>query len=253
MLTRELQELGLSDTEAKVYLATLELGGSYVSLIAKKAGVNRVACYHTLSNLVQMGVVSSFVKDNLKYFNIESPQILVNKQKERLDKAEKVLPELMSITNALTHKPRINYYEGFEGLKNIFEDTLNARDEVVGYTNLAKLPDVLSEEYLRGYASRKIEAAIKTRMISPKSDDAMQYLTRIYPADFDHNLVEILFVNPEQFMFAYEINIYDNKVSIVSLNPNEFFGMIIESATYADTQKALFDLAWMGATSFIAR
>ena len=41
MLERELQEIGLNEKEAKVYLATLELGQSVVQDIAKKAGVNR--------------------------------------------------------------------------------------------------------------------------------------------------------------------------------------------------------------------
>ena len=253
MLSADLMELGLSKKEADVYLAILELGGSYVSLIAKKAGINRVACYHTLGSLVRMGVVSSYTQNNLKYFSVESPQILVAKQKERYKKAENILPELLSITNALAYKPKIQYYEGIEGAKNIFEDTLNATDEIVGYTNLAKLPDVLQEEYLKDYAILKTEKKIKTRMISPKFDEAIKYLRKIYPDKFDRNLVEILFVNPKQFMFEYEINIYGNKVSLVSLNPDELFGMIIESPTYANTQKAIFNLAWLGATSFIAK
>ena len=253
MLSTDLMELGLSKKEADVYLAILELGGSYVSLIAKKAGINRVACYHTLGSLVRMGVVSSYTQNNLKYFSVESPQILVAKQKERYKKAENILPELLSITNALAYKPKIQYYEGIEGAKNIFEDTLNATDEIVGYTNLAKLPDVLTEEYLKDYAVLKTEKKIKTRMISPKFDEAIKYLGKIYPEEFDRNLIEILFVNPKQFMFEYEINIYGNKVSLVSLNPDELFGMIIESPTYANTQKAIFNLAWLGATSFIAK
>ncbi|MBU1935311.1 hypothetical protein KKF04_04605, partial [Patescibacteria group bacterium] len=61
------------------------------------------------------------------------------------------------------------------------------------------------------------------------------------------------FINPKEFMFEYEINIYGDKVSIVSLNPNELMGMIIESPIYAKTQRAIFNLAWLGATSFIAR
>lgn len=253
MQVTDLEDLGLSEEEAKVYMALLELGSSYVSSIAKKAGVHRVNCYHTLGNLVRKGVVSSFTKNNLKYFSVESPKILVNKVEERFNKAQKLLPELLSITNALTYKPKIQYYEGLEGIKNIFEDTLGAEEELLGYTNLAALPNVITEEYTRDYAKQKIDAGIKTRMLSPISDEALKYLDKYYPKGFDPNLVEIFFVNPKEFMFEYEINIYGDRVSIVSLNPDELMGMIIESPVYAKTQRAVFNLAWLGATSFVAK
>lgn len=253
MLISDLEQLGLSEEEAKVYLAVLELGGSYVSAIAKKAGVHRVGCYHTLDNLVRKGVVSSLTKDKMKYYAVDSPRILVNQMEERYHQAQKLLPELLSITNAMAYKPKIQYYEGLQGIKNIFEDTLTAEDEILGYTNLAELPEVMTETYLKDYATRKIEKGIKTRMLSPISKHALAYTKKYYPKDFDRNLVEIFFVNPKEFQFEYEINIYGNKVSLVSLNPNELMGMIIESPLYAKTQRAVFNLAWLGATSFVAR
>ena len=253
MLISDLEQLGLSEEESKVYMAVLELGGSYVSAIAKKAKVHRVSCYHTLDNLVRKGIISSFTKDKMKYFAVESPKILVNQMEERFHKAEKLLPELLSITNAMAYKPKIQYYEGLNGIKNIFEDTLTAEGEVLGYTNLAELPEVVTKEYLTDYAQRKIQRGIKTRMLSPISDHALSYTKKYYPKKFDKNLVEIFFINPKEFMFDYEINIYGNKVSIVSLNPDELMGMIIESPLYAKTQRAIFNLAWLGATSFVAR
>ena len=253
ILISDLEDLGLTEEEAKVYMAVLELGGSYVSAIAKKAGVHRVSCYHTLDNLVKKGIVSTFTKNNMKYFAVESPRILVNQTEERFQKAQKLLPELLSITNALAYKPKIQYYEGMQGIKNIFEDTLSAKEELLGYTNLTDLPKVIPEDYLRDYVKRKMKKNIKTRMLSPISKDALTYLKRYYPKGFDPILVEIFFVNPKEYMFEYEINIYGNRVSVVSLNPDELMGLIIESPVYAKTQRSIFNLAWLGATAFVAR
>ena len=72
----------------------------------------------------------------MKYFSVESPQILVNQMEEKFQKAKKLLPELLSITNTIAYKPKIQYYEGAQGIKNIFEATLKAKGEIVGYTNL---------------------------------------------------------------------------------------------------------------------
>ena len=65
--------------------------------------------------------------------------------------------------------------------------------------------------------------------------------------------MEILFVNPKEFWFEHEVLIYDNKVAVISLNKDEIIGMIFESQIYARSQRAIFDLAWLGASSFIAR
>lgn len=253
MLISDLEELGLSEEEAKVYLAVLELGGSYVSTIANKAKVHRVSCYHTLDNLVRKGIVNTFTKNKIKYFTVDSPRILVNQTEERFQKAQKLLPELLSITNSLAYKPKIQYYEGLQGIKNVFDDTLKSNDEILGYTNLAKLPNVISEDYLREYAEQKMAKKLKTRMLSPISKEALSYTKRYYPKNFDRNLIEIFFVNPKEFMFEYETNIYGDRVSIISLNPDEPIGMIIESPVYAKTQRSVFNLAWLGATSFVAK
>lgn len=249
----ELTDLGLTEEEAKVYLATLELGGSYVSTIAKKAGINRVACYHTLDNLLRKNLIATIKKNNMKYFFVESPQLLVNQLEQKFEHAKSILPELLSITNAMAYKPKIQYFEGLEEIKKIFEDTLLDTKELLGYTNLADLPNVIPEKFLKEYAANKTKSGIKTRMLSPISPEAQKYLEKYYPSDFDRNLVEILFVNKEQFHFEYEINIYGDKVSIVSLNPDELIGLIIQSPIYAKTQRGIFNLAWLGATSFVAK
>lgn len=252
MHINDLTDLGLSEEEARVYLATLELGGSYVSTIAKKAGVNRVACYHTLGNLLSKDLIATIKKNNMKYFFVESPQLLVNQLERKFEHAKSILPELLSITNTMQYKPKIQYYEGLDDIKKIFNDSLDT-DELLGYTNLADLPKVIPEDYLKEYAKQKTKNKIKTRMLSPISPKGLKYLDKYYPKDFDRNLVEILFVNPKQFLFEYEINIYGDKVSIVSLNPDELIGLIIESPIYAKTQRGIFNLAWLGATSFVAK
>ena len=253
MILQELEQLGLSSEEAKVYLSIVELGGGYVSTIAKKAGINRVACYHTLGKLLDKEIISCLEKNNVKFFTIENVRIIADKQRELLKKAEKLVPELSAMVNKSAYKPKTQYYEGVNGIKHIFEDTLTTKNELLGYTNLANLPKILPPEYLRNYASRKMNLKIKTRMLSPISDDGLKYLNRYYPEDFDRNLVEILFVNPKQFPFEYEINIYDNKVAIISLNPDEIIGLLIESNIYANTERAIFNLSWLGATSFVAK
>ncbi len=248
----ELTQLGLSQEEAKVYLATLELGGSYASNIATKAKVNRATCYHTLNNLKKKGFLNSFNKGKVLWFNAEPPQVIANIQEEKLEKAKELIPQLLSISNTLAFKPKMRFYEGIEGVKTIFEDILKTKDELLGYTNISALGELFAE-YFKKFCKKKIENKIKTRNISPSTNNATKLIEQFYPKDYDKNLVEILLVNKDEFYFENDISIYENKVAVVSLNPDEVIGLIIESPTLAKSMRSIFNLAWLGATAFVAR
>ena len=252
MIQDQLQEFGLSEEDANIYLTVLELGGSFASTIASKAKVPRVNCYYVLESLRKRGLITANLKGNIKFFVAEPPQVLVNQMEERYQNAKKLLPELLSVTNALAFKPIIRSYEGIEGIKTIFDQTLEAKSEVLGYTNLEALGNLLPD-YLPSYTQKLVKRRIKMRLLSPSTEEARQFIKRFYPKKYPEELVEILFVNPKEFMFENQISIYENKVAIMSLSPDELIGMHIESAVYARTQRAVFNLAWLGATAFVAQ
>jgi len=252
MLERELEALGLSKEESKVYLTVLELGGSFASTIANKAGVPRVNCYYILETLRKRGLITINLKENVKFFVAEPPQVLMNQMEEKFNVAKKLVPQLMSLTSSHGFKPIIRSYQGLDGIKSLFEQTLEAKSEVMGYTNLEALGDLLPD-FLPAYTEKLVKKEIKVRWLSPSSDKGRQFLKRFYPKNFPQELVEILFVNPKEFAFENQIAIYDNKVAITSLNPDELIGVMIESPVYARTQTAVFNLSWLGATAFVAQ
>lgn len=252
IIEKELTNLGLSEEEAKVYLAILELGGSYVSAIAKRAKVNRSTCYHTLDNLVKKGLVSSFKKGKIIHFVAEDPGRFLRIAEERMMRTKDLIPQLLSLTNTLAFKPKIRFFEGIEGIKAMFEDVLTTKDEVLGYTNLGGQID-LFPDYFKQYCHKKVKNKIKTRYICPATDEGVDMIDEFYPKNYDSNLLEMLMVNPKQFDFHNEIAIYGNKVAIISLNKDELIGLLMESKTIAQSMKSIFDLAWLGATSFVAR
>ncbi|MBU1954233.1 hypothetical protein KKH03_04670, partial [Patescibacteria group bacterium] len=251
MIFPDFELLDLSETEGKIYLTLLELGGGFVSAIARRAKLPRVNCYHTLENLLKKGLVSFIAKEKGRYFSAEPPQKLVNILEEKRDYARGILPQLLSMTSALAFKPQIKYFEGMEGVKSILDDTLTAKSELFGYSNLKSVSELFGD-FISKYEQRKFEKKIKTRIICPSSQEAFDYVKSYCPKDFPQELLEILYVNPKEFWFEHEILIYDNKVAVVSLSKDELIGMIFESKVYAQSQKAIFNLAWLGASSFIA-
>jgi len=252
-LINELTNIGLSEEEAKVYIAILELGGSFASIIARKAQINRATCYHTLDNLIKKGFISSYTKGKVLWFNAESPDKITQVLTEKLDSAKKLVPELLSISNSLSFKPIIRFYEGIEGIKSVFEDLLSSKEkEILGYTNITSLGTIF-EEYFKSYCKRKIQKGIKTRYLAPATGEGVDIIAKFYPKNYNRELVEVLLVNRNEFYFENEISIYENKVAIISLNPDEPMALLIESPTFAKSMRSIFNLAWLGATAFIAK
>lgn len=252
LLHEELINLGLTIEESKVYLSVVELGGSFVSSIARRAKVNRSTCYHTLDNLIKKGLISSYKKGKILHFTAEDPNRFMQMAEERVKRTENLIPQLISLTNSMAFKPKIRFYEGIEGIKSIFGDILNTKDEMLGYTNINDIIN-LFPDYFRSYCHKKINNNIKTRYIAPASEEGVDIIDDYYPKKYDPNLLEILMVNPKEFNFRNEIAIYGNKVAIIYLNPDELLGIIMESATFAQSMKSFFNLAWLGATAFVAR
>ncbi len=248
----DLLKLGLTSEEAKVYIACLEINGGAASTVAKKAGVHRVGCYHTLENLLKKQLLSQYTKNGVKYFSPEPPEQLLRLAEEKVNITKGLLPELTSLASAIAFKPKMRSYDGREGVEKIFEESLGAKGEILGYTNLKHIID-FSPKYFEYYTHSKLKKGIKTRYLSPNTVESVHIMDPFLPKKYDANLIEILLVNKDQFLFENEILIFGNEVGIVSLNKDELLGVIIESPTYARTMKAVFDLAWLGATAFVAR
>lgn len=248
----DLQRLGLSAEEARVYLACLEINGGPVSVIARKSGAERVGCYHTIENLLKKRLLSQYNKNGVKCFAPEPPEQLMKMAEEQINITRSIIPELKSLVSTLVFKPKIRFYEGRDGVEKVFTESLTARREILGYTNL-KLVTAFFPGFFRQYTHDKLKKKIKTRYLSPTTVETVHVLDTFLPKEYDRNLIEILLVNRDQFLFENEVLIFGNSVGIVSLNQDELLGLIVESPTFARTMKAVFDLAWLGATAFVAR
>ncbi len=248
----ELLKLGLSPEESKVYLATLEIGGGPVTNIAKKAGIHRVSCYHTIEKLQKKNLLTQYIKNKTKYFSAENPEILKNQALEKVNIATSLMPQLLSLQNTIGFKPKIHFFEGEDGVKEVFKKSLESKGEILQFSNLdtfiQKFPELFSQN-IRG----RFEQKRKSRILSPNMGSPFSRIKESLSDDFVPELFEVLLVNSEQFFFENEILIFENSVAIASVEENEMLGLIVESKSFAKSMKAVFDLAWLGATSFVAR
>jgi len=236
---------GFSDNESAVFLALLQLGKGTVSQITRKAGLNRTTGYDILDSLVSKRLASVSGKEPKQEYLAESPDRLLNILEEnakevtkRISEIKKIIPELKSIHN-VAGRPKVRFYEGVEGLKDVYEDTLTSHEQIRAYANVNEMHQALIG-YFPKYYERRAGKNISIRAIIPDSPIGKHRASKD-----NEEMRESALVPVGKYNFSPEINIYDNKVMIASWR--EKLGIIIESAEIADAMKKIYELAWIGA------
>ncbi|MBI2634814.1 hypothetical protein HYW82_04060 [Candidatus Peregrinibacteria bacterium] len=228
--------LGLTDKESKVYLACTQKGTAPVSDIAHIAGINRVTAYDILEKLKQKGLVSFFNQDKIRYFSSINPEILLEEFEKRTNDLRRSIPKFRRLTGEINH-PRVRYFEGLEGIKLIYADTLTSKTDILNYSNSYEIR-IHWPNYDDEYIAKRVKKKIFLKGICPK-DKAGE----LVHAQDKSACREMRLLPPKQFDFTNEINIYDDKVAIISFK-DELIGMIIESSEIANSQRAIFNMCW---------
>ncbi len=231
------KNIGLADKEARVYLACIELGSSSVAAIATRSRINRVTAYGILEKLMKKGMVNSFTKNGTRLYDATDPQTVAADVKRREHAFRKSLPDFQRLRGEAIH-PRIRYFEGLDGIKAIYEDTLTSKTEILNYSNSREIR-FHWPHYDDEYVAKRVKKKIFLRGISPFDEHGKWVQERD-----EENFREIRLVSGSEFTFTNEINIYDDKVAIISYKDVPLIGMIIESQEIANTQRDIFKMAW---------
>lgn len=240
----QLRNLGLSDNEAKVYMAMLELGPATVLEISAKAGVNRPTTYVQIESLKRQGLVSTQTKGKKQLFIPESPEqlefVLNQEQKEIEQKKEelaKMLPELSTLFNLSDQKPQVRFFEGREGLLKMHSELLKTKtEEVVSFVSIDGLHKTFPD-YPRTLSLKRVQKGIKSRIIYTNSGEPEM-------KRYDEKLLrEAKYVSPSNFPFKSDMAIYGDKISISALE-GKAVGVLIIHRELADSFRALFNLLW---------
>lgn len=236
-----LEQFGLTQRQARVYLATLELGESTIQNIAKQADIERTGTYHLIDSLIQAGLVSCIIKKKKNYYSAREPEVISNIAKSRAKLIDQYLPEFKALYNLSDSKPKVRLFEGMEGIKTIFERTLDLKkgEEILAFSSFNIAHRYISE-WGHDYVKRRAAKGIFARDITEDSLEAKEHQSRD-----KEELRETRMVPKDRFPFTNEINIYRNIVIIISYR--EMIGLVIESEDIAKMLKTIFELSWLGA------
>lgn len=233
-----LEEIGLTKSKAVVYMAALQVGTGSVQEIASVAKLPRTTTHEVVSQLLQMGLISYSNKGRKRTYSVENPERLLRLLKEKEEKVVEALPSLLSIFNTKGDRPTVRFFDGVEGVKTVFEDTLTVKDKVLrGIISMEDLYVTPGKEFMDSYVKRRIDSKIWLEVVRSRGKEVdSNWLSS------GKELRELRYA-PEKLVFPTTMYLYDNKIALIGTK-KENFGMIIESSELFLTQQNLFQLLW---------
>ncbi len=241
-LIEPLKNLGLSEKEAKIYLALLQLGPATPYQIAKKAELKRPTAYVIAEELVEKGLIVHVPGENPRKYIARTPDSFFEEAEGKLRRAKSALPELRSFQKGTVEKPSILYYEGPEGVRQAYEfkkKELHGK-EIVGF--FASPEDASPEvtkvfmewnDYKEKYGPKVRGFTVDTSILAPYAD----FLTP------GKGSITAKFMPPDLYSAKASIESCDGQfVRICLIESAE--ALIIESPKFATALQEVFELLW---------
>ena len=230
-----LKSIGLTDAEAKVYLALVELGSTTATAVITKSGLHKSTTYESLERLIERGLASSIVKGKKTFFQAAKPEKLLDILRERESNIKRILPELeLKDKLAKTHQEVI-VYEGKDGLKTLLEDFLKVKKDVYVIGGTEKMSEQL--KFFLPHIDRQL-IKLKIKLYFAYNEDSRQRGQETAKLPF----VKLKFV-PKEFISPISIAVYGNKSAIIRFTEKPIVVLMEDNET-AKSFMNYFNLLW---------
>lgn len=242
-----LAELGLTPTEAKIYLAGLSSDSMTIKEIGFKTKVKRPTIYHSLGTLQEKGLVFEKKDGSKSRFAMSSPEqvrTLIERKRELVERQASSLDGLIALLKAEqkakgSEGVEVVQYTGTEGMKMVLDVAFYCKSKK--WDIIAPIQNFL-REYDKEYAER-YKNARKYHDITARTLWEFTSGTRELSPD------EIEARNPRympavmQGRFKSMMILFDNKVAIFSSYEN-LSAVLITSKDVHSLFQAMFDGLW---------
>src|SRR3989338_3456647 len=239
MSTEELEEIGLTRNEAKIYLALIELGSASSSQIIQKTGFHRAIVYDLLEKLSARGLVGYVIQGRKKSFEATNPQRLLDILREKEERINSILPRLLELSR-FRSKLDVKIYKGREGIKTVYEDILRtAPKEWLSMGSGGETYQVLPF-FLEQFHKKRIKAKINAKGLLLNTVKSKKRGLQIEKLE----LTTIKYL-PKDLKTPTVINIYNDKVTLYSVTAEQIpFVILIENKELSKSFREYFEWLW---------
>ncbi|MBP6945042.1 hypothetical protein KBD61_04205 [Patescibacteria group bacterium] len=233
---QRLQDMGLSEQEAAIYLILLKTGGLPASLAAKEVGLRRTTAYAILKGLAQKGFVEVFIKRGRQIFIAEKPQHIAGYFEKKLKAFTEGIPLFESLEKKHIQTTGVRFIETVDELKRFYTGILREyRHKSYAAMGNSNAWQGLDPTFFIQFRKDRAAAGIHTRILL--SSDSHETNPK------EHNLLREVKFLPAKYLFKSTIDIFDDKVLIISPDQSSL-AIVIAVPAMVDIFRSTFDMIW---------
>jgi len=234
-----LVELGLTDSEAIIYLALLEQGSSLVGSIIKKTGLHRATTYQILERLKEKGLVSSIIVEKKQHFAAVSPKEFSTLLKEKEEQFQGILPALLLKESLAKESQQVTVYSGVKGLRTVFDqmlDELGTGGIYYDFGVSGTFKEIMGP-YFYVWQKKKKQQHMHPRVIFNKSvKETNSAILKEYVGEYRFH--------PEDFTSMTDTFIYNDTVVLVIWTAKPPVAIVINNKENAESYLNQFRMMW---------
>jgi HTH-type transcriptional regulator, sugar sensing transcriptional regulator len=240
----KLINIGLNEKEAEVYLSILTLGKGTVTDIARQAGIKRTSIYQYIETLLKEGLIFQTVFKKRTLYVPEDPKKIIRLLENKQNKIEKnkqeiteAIPGLEALYTASLSRPSISYYQGKDGIREVYSEILSNNKNVYTFFSPRKVFKLFSyEENDRMLMALYNNGGMLYNIIE-KSDEAEKRLKiKKYNSFVKSKVLK------DSFKFDTDLLIGKDEIAMISFD--NLLGVIIKDKAIANLQKNIFQTIW---------
>ena len=233
-----LEAVGLTDTEIRLYLYLLENGLSTPPQIAKGTKMLRPNGYDVLRRLQEKGLIEEHKKGKRHAYTASDPVALVQAWERKKELLQQILPDLRALYTTQKNNPKIQFFDGLEQVKRIYDQTLSAQ-EVFGIASTGQLfatDPTFFKRYIQQLKKHNIVfhdilTHISLETAAPQMKDVLR------------GLYEMKFLPEEYKDVPVDILLWDDHIALIAVS-EPIFGTVLTHAPINKLFRILFELVW---------
>ena len=238
-LKTTLKDLGLSENEASVYLASMALGPTTVLQISQTAELRRTTVYSVIEELKKKGLMKIELAGFKQLYTAEDPKKLKVMLKKKETTFEELLPEFEALYNLKESGSEILYYQGLESVKNALNKILDDTKPNNDYLVIADQESWYNQDpkFFQDFMERRAKKSLKVRMLLRDSD-----LTREHKK-FERNYNISIRILPKTTNLNTDLCITPEHVMIQQIKA-PIIALMINNRSIIETHREIFEMLW---------
>ena len=233
-----LEDLGLTESEIKVYVALLELGSSTAGKVLEKSGLQNSVVHRALNTLIEKGLISYILEGRRKIYQATDPENFYDFIDDKRKRFEQILPELKQKQSFAKETTKAAIYKGKRGINEIYAVLLNSGGrEYNTYGGGKRVTfDVMGETWWKNLHAKRIAKKIRSRQVFDETIRKFGAWLNKRP------LSQVRFLS-QDFEQLTETVMIGEYVAIVMFTENTY-GVLIKDKTVAESYRKNFEVLW---------